>query len=246
MVQPSLIFNRGDKALKKIIIDCNNKDIVDGFKRNDIACIPVTPSDELFSQMSCHTDCLIYVHSNNIFVDLSNYKNIVNILTSEDKYNIVLLDNRVTAPYPEDIKLNIKVFGKYVLCNSRFISENLKRYFIDIGFNLLNCNQGYAACSTLKINDCSAITDDESIYRTLISAGIDCLHIRKGSILLKGYDYGFIGGASGVIDNTVYFFGDIKYHPDCNRIINFIKMHGADYINLFDGPLVDIGSFVVI
>ena len=40
------------------------------------------------------------------------------------------------------------------------------------------------------------------------------LLISSGDIKLEGYDYGFIGGASGKIsDNTVVFFGNAEMHP---------------------------------
>ena len=68
---------------------------------------------------------------------------------------------------------------------------------------------------------------------------------KKGFIELYNME-GFIGGASGLIDNkTLCFNGNIKTHPDAENIKSFCKNAGVDVISLNNGNLKDIGSILV-
>ena len=75
------------------------------------------------------------------------------------------------------------------------------------------------------------------------SPHLDVLLIRPGYIILKGFDYGFIGGTCGRIGDEIIFNGDISAHPDYDAIQAFIKSRGLD-IKYFDYPLEDIGSII--
>jgi hypothetical protein len=66
-------------------------------------------------------------------------------------------------------------------------------------------------------------------------------------IELKGLDYGFIGGASGLISpNLLAFAGDITAHPDFDKIEKFLFKNGINIKILDDGPLMDIGTITII
>ena len=66
-------------------------------------------------------------------------------------------------------------------------------------------------------------------------------------IELKGYDYGFIGGAGFYDSGKVYFFGNIKNHPDYDKIKEFIKYNNSIIeIICQDMPITDIGGAVII
>jgi hypothetical protein len=70
--------------------------------------------------------------------------------------------------------------------------------------------------------------------------------ITPGYIDLPGYNYGFIGGASGEFNNTVFFSGRIDHHPDFDMIRNFIINKEKSIINLSESRAVDIGSIFII
>ena len=73
---------------------------------------------------------------------------------------------------------------------------------------------------------------------------IDVLLIEKGHVALDGFEYGFLGGASGCIENTVYFNGDLSKHPDFEKICRFIESQNCR-VRYFEGePLADIGSVI--
>ena len=101
---------------------------------------------------------------------------------------------------------NNKLYGKVSA-----IDPTLYKYCVKNDIEIVNINQGYARCSTLILNNRTAVTADISIKNALEKNGAEVLLISSGDIKLEEYDYGFIGGASGKIsDNTVVFFGNAE------------------------------------
>ncbi len=80
--------------------------------------------------------------------------------------------------------------------------------------------------------------------RILRREGFEVLLIHNGGVSLSPYEYGFIGGASGFLENKLYFIGDIDTHPDCAAIKSFISEAGAECISLSDGGLFDGGRLI--
>ncbi len=91
----------------------------------------------------------------------------------------------------------------------------------------------------------SVLTADEGIYRTLSGlADLDVLKVTPGHVELPGFDTGFLGGASGRVENTMLFCGDLSRHPDYYEIVTFIMSRGLD-LKFFDSfPLLDVGSLI--
>ena len=145
--------------------------------------------------------------------------------------------------YPSNVSYNVLVTEAFIMCRTKSASPLLlrlckNREVIDVG-------QGYAACSTLW-DGIGAVTADPSVYNALTAYGIECLRIRQGYIKLDPYGYGFIGGASMRVGDTVFTFGSIETHPDGEEIKAFLTSHGKKIIPLFDGLLIDFGSAVVV
>ena len=91
----------------------------------------------------------------------------------------------------------------------------------------------------------SVITSDDGIYLSCLKNNVPVLKICQGHIRLDGYDYGFIGGASGQIsDNTIFFAGDITVHPDFEKISEFLKFNNIKFLSVPKVPLVDVGSVI--
>jgi rubrerythrin len=129
----------------------------------------------------------------------------------------------------------------FVLMNTKTISKDVLSFCKETGITIIDVPQGYAACSCLCINENAFITADKGIYNALVNAGASPLLIETGYIEIDTYDYGFIGGASGFVNDVLYFFGDITAHPDFEKIDEYLKLHKVKY-KWFDTPLVDIGG----
>lgn len=161
---------------------------------------------------------------------------------------LIYCDKKAGKKYPENILLNFLFLNNILYGKLSAIDKNLIDFCEENSIKTVNINQGYARCSTLVLNEKALITSDLSIEKALKKNGVEVLLISSGNIILDGYDYGFIGGASGKIDeNTVVFLGNITNHPDYRRIENICENHNTSIkIICKDMPLTDIGGIVKI
>lgn len=216
--------------------------------------IKTVPNMQLDEPVRAHADCALFSpDGDTFFVEQGNYENIVNFFTKGEsnyfnkKGKEIISACGIKSPYPDEVKLNCKCFGRKILCNTALVSSEIKEFAKNNKYEMMHCNQGYAACSSVKLNENAAITDDESVYDTLISNGIDCIKVSKGSVKLKGFNYGFIGGCCGMTEkNRIVFAGNINKHSDADKIKSFINKYGIEIINLSDGDLIDIGGIILL
>lgn len=161
---------------------------------------------------------------------------------------LIYCDKKAGKKYPVNILLNFLFLNNTLYGKLSAIDKNLIDFCEENSIKTVNINQGYARCSTLVLNEKAVITSDLSIEKALKKDGVEVLLISSGNIILDGYDYGFIGGASGKIDeNTVVFLGNVTNHPGYRRIENFCENHNTSIkIICKDMPLTDIGGIVKI
>ena len=92
----------------------------------------------------------------------------------------------------------------------------------------------------------SAITADAGLASVLKNNGVKVTLINQGGISLPPHEYGFIGGASGVVDNKIYFFGNLDSHPDVKAIREAILSEGYLPVSLSDEELSDFGGIIAL
>ena len=148
--------------------------------------------------------------------------------------------------YPEDCRLNALLMGDRLFVKSDTAAPELLELARERKIRIVTAKQGYPACTVLSLGDSHAITADRGMAKLLRSEGIEVLLIKDGGILLPPYEYGFIGGASGVYKNKVYFLGDVSSHPSGEEIIAFCRSAGYEPISLCAGPLRDLGRIIFI
>ena len=191
-----------------------------------------------------HADMQILPINNDIFLI-----NECTVLAEKlPKERLLFCNKKAGNKYPEDILLNFLYLNNTLYGKLSAIDKNLLDYCKENNIRTVNINQGYARCSTLVLNKKAVITSDLSIEKALKKDGVEVLLISSGSIVLDGYDYGFIGGASGKIEeNTIAFFGNVTSHPDYKKIENFCDNHNLS-INVICHymSLTDIGGLVKI
>ncbi|MBP5166071.1 MAG: hypothetical protein ILP09_02280 [Oscillospiraceae bacterium] len=113
------------------------------------------------------------------------------------------------------------------------------------GRKIINVKQGYAKCSVCVIDEKHIISDDPGIYSACEKNGIECLYVRKGGILLDGFDHGFIGGSCFKANkNIVAFTGSLKKHPDEYIIMKYLEKLGIETVFLTNEPCFDVGSII--
>lgn len=147
------------------------------------------------------------------------------------------------AEYPYDCIMNALVVGKRIFCKSDSVSEAVLELADRLGYEICHTRQGYPACSALAFGN-NVITADPGLARTMEAKGISVTIISPGGISLPPHEYGFIGGASGVIGNKIYFLGDLMTHPDGKLIYRVIEEAGYTPVSLSDEPLADLGGII--
>ena len=163
------------------------------------------------------------------------------------RYNVVSCAEHIRDRYPMNIALNSAVVGKYVICRTDALCPAVREYCEQHSYQLIDVKQGYAKCSCVIVGDHGVITADKGIYNSLKENNeIDVLLIGEGSVRLAGAEYGFIGGASGYDSDrrTLYFCGNIRLHPDAERITRFCTDHDVEIVSLTDSELIDIGGMI--
>ena len=107
--------------------------------------------------------------------------------------------------------------------------------------------QGYTRCSACVLGENAIITADPSISEAAERAGLDVLRIQPGHISLPGYEYGFIGGCTGLLGpGLLGVCGCLENHPDGGRMLDFAEAHGVRVLTIPtpDGRLWDIVGIV--
>jgi len=209
--------------MSKVYISENASPLLkDYLSGNNHTIIEISSSDQVYESISSHPD---------IFMCKINGE-------------IIHSENDLGDSYPENIKYNGVQVGKYFIHNTSFTARKLMDAVENAGLTLVHVNQGYTKCNIVVVDENSIITSDEGIRNTLIPLGIDVLLISVGSVKLKGFPYGFLGGASGRIENTIIFNGDLSEHPDYISISNFIFDRGLILQYFDEYQLEDIGSII--
>lgn len=228
---------------KTVIANGLSEKALDNLKKQGIEVIVTAPNHAVDKRISSHADVsFLYDGEGTLFIasEMAEYKNIFTGIVS-----VVIIPEKLGNEYPRDVLLNCVILGRKLVCNVDTVSPTVLKYFTEKEFLIINVKQGYTKCSVLPVSDNAFITDDPSIAAACSSAGVDVLTVSKGCVKLDGFDYGFIGGASGKIsDDTVAFCGDINTHPDSDEIIKFLEKYGLTPLSLDNNQLYDIGSII--
>lgn len=177
-------------------------------------------------------------------------------LHSQSGGQIIFQTGGIGHEYPFDVPYNAVSTGAFFIHNLDCTSPSLLDRAREAGLEFIDVKQGYTKCSCVVVSDRAVITSDRGIIRTIAAYNemladegegeekIDCLEIEEGSVSLPGLNHGFLGGASGLIDGTLYFNGDLTEHPDFEKIREFISSHGVETVWYEGCELTDIGSVI--
>ncbi len=208
------------------------------FEKSGYGCVRLPSHAHLDAPVASHPDMLFSLLADGTVLTDACYLEAnqhLNELPVKFKASSVSLDKK----YPHDIAFDALVLGDTVYGKLDFIAPEIRQS----AKKEVNAAQGYTLCSTLVTDRC-AVTADDGIYKVLTENGVPALKISPKGVQLDGYSCGFIGGASAfdAENNRVVFFGDLKEHPDCKKITDFLKKHGH-IIHFFEGlPLKDYGG----
>ena len=230
--------------MRKCIVNTDDADVVKTLRELGLECIPVLKSDRVSVPICRHSDVLYQkVNSSTMIISSCQKQNLPAIKAAG--YDVCIFDG-LAEGYKTECALNFIINDSAVIHNPRTSTDvdeicqlkNLKR---------IKVRQGYTKCSTLCLSDTAYITDDDGIYRAIKQNEFECLKISKGMVILEGYNYGFIGGASvNLLDGRVLFFGDIPDKAEKERVCSFLFGHNIQPLFIPGKQLTDLGSALIL
>ena len=218
---------------------------IDGFY-----IIEAKASKSLSAPLASHPDMLFFFHGKTLISSAEYCEE--NPFIFEDLTRLVPgLKLKLTADvfkkeYPCDAIFNALVIGDKIFLKEDSVSGAILDYAKEKGLLICKTNQGYPACTTLAISESAAVTADFGMAKVLSQSGVAPTLIENGDISLPPYEYGFIGGASGVFRDKVYFIGNYKLHRDCEKIEKALEASHLTPVSLGDFPLLDLGRIIFI
>lgn len=214
-------------------------------ERRGIEVLRLPPDIALPAPISGHTDLLVFILKNKLLTRESYYGkaySVIDYICKRARLELVLSSESSGGAYPHDCGLCAAVSGKQIIYCEKSVDKSILLLAASHDYSLLKVSQGYAKCSCSMLADGAVITSDNGIAQKTRIAGIDTLSVAEGNIELPGYDHGFIGGASGLCENVLYFCGNIEAHPSYAEICRFAERHKTELISLSDEPLYDVGG----
>lgn len=192
--------------------------------------------------LDTHPDILVHpLPSGDLVVDRDNFGYYEEIIGDK---KIIPSHSSLTGKYPGDILLNAFAFKKIFIHNLKHTDQVILDYYKNRGYELVNIKQGYAKCSCLVTED-FVITSDGGIYESLRDL-IPIYKIDHGQIKLQNFNYGFIGGASGVLGKKIFFTGDLSHHSSYEEILKIINEYDYEIEILSKDPIEDYGTIFFI
>lgn len=142
--------------------------------------------------------------------------------------------------YPECCAYNIASVGKTVICNTKYAEKNILEYYRKNNYEIIHINQGFAKCNICVLPNGIMVTEDMGIYNTLKKHNKKIYRITHGFVKLAGFEYGFIGGATGVFEDKLITCGNIN-SDEFKALLNKLNI---EYIELPGNGLLDCGSII--
>lgn len=206
-----------------------NKKIIDTF-----------PLSTISAPLNTHPDIQIHFLSPNIAICVPECFEYYKAAFGKNKITLLKGSSVPNDTYPADTAYNVARVGNHIFLNTKYSEPVITEYYKTNGYKIHHINQGYSKCSICIISEAAVITEDSGIYNALCKiSDINSLLINSGSVSLSGYQYGFIGGASGLIENTAVFTGKVSA-----QIRNFLANCKIKYYEASDSELKDFGSII--
>jgi len=148
----------------------------------------------------------------------------------------------VTGKYPNTAIYNVVVTNDFVIGNKNVMDKSLHN-LVSVR-KLIHVNQAYTRCNLLPLPNERFITSDKGIFKQLKNNNLEVLYVNPEGIVLEGFNNGFFGGCCGVHGDRVFIAGSLSRFNDGTKVKDFLR--DLQIIELYDGPLLDVGSIFFI
>ncbi|MBF8984190.1 hypothetical protein IZY60_11635 [Lutibacter sp. B2] len=235
-----------NKSSNFVIVDGRvTEGMVNTLEQFKIKVVKTPCCKELYHAISYHPDIMIHPIDRKNVVIAPNVYSLLEDVFIQNGINPIKGDTFLKSNYPDNIAYNVARVSKFAIHNFKYTDKAILKLLEKNGIRFIHVKQGYSKCSTCIVNEHAIITADRGIAKEVVKYGIDVLLISSGSIDLPGLEYGFIGGASGLIGkNKLFITGQLNKHPDYNSILEFLKKNKVKPIFLNREKPIDLGSIL--
>ena len=210
-----------------------------------IECIKTVRCNELYDAVDGHPDMLMFHIGEERIVLAPNIYDYMAPLLEKKGFAVTKGATWLVRNYPGNIAYNILRLGDMAFHNIKYTDAEIIKALEEENLTLLNVGQGYTKCSVCILDKRTIITSDRKISEIAEKHGIESLLIKPGGIELKGLNYGFIGGASGLLSKKqIAFSGNLESLEDNHKLVDFIRGKGFEIIYLSEERLMDYGSIL--
>ncbi|HLR35395.1 MAG TPA: hypothetical protein VK071_08745 [Tissierellales bacterium] len=244
MKNPFIPLEKGNT----VIVDGRiNEEFIEFLEDMKLKVILTTKCEEVAEPISYHPDIVMHPVDHSTLVIAPNVFDYY-----EDKLygmgiKLIRGEKYLGEEYPNNIAYNVGRVNGAAIHNFKYTDNILLYYLNKQGLDLINVKQGYSKCSMAIVDERAIITADNGIHKLMIQNNIDSLLIQPGHIVLKGYNYGFIGGTCGNLSKKhIAFSGSFEKHPDVKKIKKFLKKYNKKYLLIDGNPLIDIGTIITL
>ncbi len=218
------------------------REMLDSLVKLDIRPVIIPRCPGLAPPLRGHPDLQVFVLGRTVYchrnIDAGFLKSLGSLADT------VICPTELGPEYPADCSFNIALAGNFAFHRADITDPVVRSALDEASVRMLDVRQGYSKCSTVIVSKSAIITADAGIHRRAEENRLSSLLVVPGHVCLPGYEHGFLGGASGSTEDTVFFTGPLDSHPDRDAIIAFIMQSGKKAVFLSRGPLVDLGSIL--
>jgi len=222
-----------------------SSDVFKAIESMGISAIPTIESTRLQAPVANHPDMVLSpLPDGSVVADPSVWEYYSNELV-EHGIQVIKGSSQVEKKYPKDVPYNV-AYLKNALIHRLDATDGIILDFAEkFKLKKFNIRQGYSKCSLAIVGENSGITSDEGIFKMLTGVGYDILLIKPGHIKLPGMEYGFIGGATGLVSpDKMVVTGSLELHPNKGRIEDFLAQKGISLVYLSEEPAMDVGTII--
>lgn len=209
------------------------------FDTSHTTIYPIADHDAVYESIRGHSDIVACPVGKYLIVEPTTYTS----LMRQGASNIKKGTQTIGSQYPQTCHYNALITETdFIHCmkytDSIIVKAANKHRRIPV-------KQGYTRCTTVALTNHVFLTSDPGIHQMLIQEKRISHFVEGGSIRLSSQHHGFIGGTCGVdLNNGVWFYGSLKYHPFGDALREVIDSLGLKCIELMDAPLCDIGGIL--
>jgi len=160
----------------------------------------------------------------------------------EQQLQYIVGNQASSIKHPASVHYNVAVNDHYLVHRLEFTDPVI----------LQNCHtlkkipvkQAYTRCNLLLLKDDHYITSDRGIHKNLQRSGLEGIFVSPEGILLPGFPNGFIGGAMGLLNDSVFIIGSLAHFVEGKVVRKFLGDHEYSIVELYQGPLIDGGGIL--